>query len=486
MTSPQGALRRLVHGTLMPGFVGTAAPAWITEAYAAGLAAVCLHGPNMAGSQALSALCAALRAGRPDVLIAIDEEGGDVTRVHYLEGSPEPGNAVLGRLDDTRLTRDSAARVGRELTAYGINLALAPVVDVNSADDNPVIGARSFGGSPDHVSRHSAAWLDGIQGEGVAACAKHFPGHGDTTVDSHHALPRITASRDVLEVRELAPFRAAVAARAASIMTSHVVVEAVDPDVPATFSQRLLQGVLRGDLGFEGVIVSDALDMEGASGGLGVPEAAVRALAAGCDLLCLGFRTSPRVLGSVVDTVVHAVDTGRLPQRRVVEAAERVARLAAGWTPVAAGTSGTTPAPLTSDLVRDAFAVGARARAWLRLPGAPVIVQVETPSNPAVGDVPWGPSAAGATIERSLVPQGAKVAVAGRGLEPGHPARQLAEQLRASGRETILVECGWPRGEADIVTFGASRLVGQALAELLGVDAGSAGRRPGQDPGGPE
>src|SRR5690606_2862969 len=126
---------------------------------------------------------------------------------------------------------------------------------------------------------------------------------------------------------------------------SHIVVEAIDPDIPATFSQRLLQGVLRGDLGFDGVIVSDALDMEGASGGLGVPEAAVRALAAGCDLLCLGVHTSPRVLGSVVDAVVHAVDTGRLPQRRVVEAAERAARLAASWTPVAAGTSGTTLAP---------------------------------------------------------------------------------------------------------------------------------------------
>ncbi|HEY9494464.1 MAG TPA: glycoside hydrolase family 3 N-terminal domain-containing protein [Intrasporangium sp.] len=471
MAHDHGVRRRLVLGTLMPGFEGTTVPAWIDEAYAAGLASVCLHGPNMAGSQALSSLCASLRAGRPDVLIAVDEEGGDVTRVHYLEGSPEPGNAVLGRLDDTRLTRDSAARVGRELTAYGINLDFAPVVDVNSADDNPVIGVRSFGVSPQVVGRHSAAWIAGLQEAGVAACAKHFPGHGDTAVDSHLGLPRVTASREVLDERELEPFRAAVDAGVACVMTAHIV-GAIDPEVPATFSERVLRGVLRQELGFDGVIVSDALDMVGASGTIGVPEAAVRALVAGCDLLCLGSQTTASALEEVVDAVLVAVAQGRLAEEQLVEAHGRVARLAAAY-PAANPPSppGHWPSePLELEVER-AFEIAEVAQSWLASPEPPCIVQVETWSNPAVGIVPWGPAAIGAATDPAAVPKGAKVAVVGRGLVAGHPAWDLFERLRAGDHRTIIVECGWPRGGADIVTFGGSAAVARALVRLLGVPA---------------
>ena len=475
MVHDHGARRRLVLGTLMPGFAGTTVPAWINEAYAAGLASVCLHGPNMAGSQALSSLCASLRAQRPDVLIAVDEEGGDVTRVHYLEGSPEPGNAVLGRLDDTRLTRDSAARVGRELMAYGINLDFAPVADVNSADDNPVIGARSFGVSPQVVGRHSAAWVAGMQEVGVAACAKHFPGHGDTDVDSHLGLPRATAPREVLDERELEPFRAAVDAGVACVMTSHLVVEAIDPGVPATFSDKVLRGVLRQELGFDGVIVSDAIDMVGASGGIGVPEAAVRALAAGCDLLCLGSGTTGSALDEVVEAMLVAVEQGRLTEERLVEAHGRVARLAAAYPatspPSPPGPSGRwTDGPLELGVERT-FEIAEAARSWLASPAPPCIVQVETASNPAVGTVPWGPAAIGAATDPGAVPKEAKVAVVCRGLADGHPAWDVCERLRAAGHRTILVECGWPRGGADLVTFGGSAAVAAALVRLLGVPA---------------
>ncbi|WP_353510762.1 glycoside hydrolase family 3 N-terminal domain-containing protein [Intrasporangium sp.] len=467
LSNDRAARRRLVLGTLMPGFEGTTVPAWVTEAHAAGLASVCLHGPNMAGPEALSSLCASLRDGRPDLLIALDEEGGDVTRVHYLEGSPEPGNAVLGRLDDTRLTRDAAARMGRELTAYGINLDFAPVADVNSADDNPVIGARSFGISPPAVARHSAAWVAGLQEVGVAACAKHFPGHGDTHVDSHLGLPHVSVPREVLEVRELEPFRAAVAAGVACVMTSHIVVEAIDPVVPATFSEKALRSLLRGELGFDGVIVSDALDMVGASGTIGVPEAAVRALAAGCDLLCLGSETTGPEVDEVVEAVLVAVEQGRLTEERLVDARGRVARLAAAYP--ATG----QPSPVTSepfDLgVERAFEISEAARTWLASPAPPCIVQVETGSNPAVGIVPWGPAAIGAATDPAAVPTGAKVAVIGRGLAADHPAWEVCERLRAGGHPTIVVECGWPRGGADLVTYGGSPAVAAPLVRLLGV-----------------
>ena len=189
---------------------------------------------------------------------------------------------------------------------------------------------RSFGADAAHVARHTVAAVEGLQSQGVAACAKHFPGHGDTVTDSHLALPRVDAPADLLEVRELEPFRAAVAAGVACVMTSHVVVTAIDPDRPSTFSPTMLGGVLRGRLGFDGVIVSDALDMAGASAETGIPEAAVRALDAGCDLLCTGSETTEQDYLDIVDTIVAAVESGRLAQARVADAAERVAAAAQG------------------------------------------------------------------------------------------------------------------------------------------------------------
>ncbi len=467
-------MRRLVSGTLMPGFVGTAVPDWITREYAAGLASVCLYGTNLSGPEQFSRLCSDLRGVGPDLVIAIDEEGGDVTRLHYLTGSPQPGNAILGRLDDERTTRASGVFVGRELAAYGINLDLAPVVDVNSADDNPVIGTRSFGADPGLVARHSAAWVEGLQSVGVAGCAKHFPGHGDTATDSHLALPRVDAPTAVLEARELVPFRAAVAADVACVMTSHIVVSAIDPDRPATFSPVLLGEVLRGRLGFEGVIVSDALDMAGASAETGVPEAAVRALAAGCDLLCLGSGTTEQTHLAVVDAIVGAVRAGRLDRGRVEDAARRVASLGAAYPAAAAESSGGGVADegaLSADEVAAGFLVTDAAREWIAADGPARIVQVGTATNMAVGQVAWGPAAAGLTVTEDELPHGARVAVAGRGLEPGHPVWACAGRLRAAGHRTIVVECGWPRGGADIATFGGSLAAGAALGRLLGVDA---------------
>ena len=473
MDTTREALRRLVVGTLMPGFVGTTVAPWVIREYAGGLAAVCLYGANVADPQQLSRLCADLRAAAPDLLVSVDEEGGDVTRLHYPTGSDQPGNAVLGRLDDTALTRDSAAAIARELTAYGINLDLAPVVDVNSAPDNPVIGVRSFGADAAHVARHTVAAIEGLQSQGVAACAKHFPGHGDTVTDSHLALPRVDAPADVLEVRELEPFRAAVAAGVACVMTSHVVVTAIDPDRPSTFSPTMLGGVLRGRLGFDGVIVSDALDMAGASAETGIPEAAVRALDAGCDLLCTGSETTEQDYLDIVDAVVAAVESGRLAHARVADAAARVARLRRTFAP-AAVTSGPVAGDVglwSDDLMQQAFSVSDAAREWLALDAAPVLVQVASEPNLAVGRVAWGPAAAGLTTGEEAVPTGAKVAVAGRSLAPSHPAWAVVDRLRSQGHPVIAVECGWPRGDADVVTYGGSPVVARALGRLLGVTA---------------
>ena len=183
-------------------------------------------------------------------------------------------------VDDTTLTEAVARSIGAELAAAGIDLDTAPVVDVNSNAANPVIGVRSFGADPSLVARHGTAYIAGLQSAGVGACVKHFPGHGDTSLDSHLDLPTVTAPLDVLRGRELAPFVAAVAAGSLAVMTSHVLLPAIDPLLPATLSPAVV-ALLRDDLGFDGLLVSDALDMKGASGGRGVPAAAVLALAAG-------------------------------------------------------------------------------------------------------------------------------------------------------------------------------------------------------------
>jgi beta-N-acetylhexosaminidase len=217
-------LRRLADAVLQPGFVGTAPPAWVRRRLADGLGGVALFGRNIVDPAQVAALTAALRAENPDVIVAIDEEAGDVTRLESRTGSTRPGNLALGAVDDPELTEAIACELGQELAAAGITLNYAPDADVNSNADNPVIGVRSFGSDPALVARHTVAWVRGLQSTGVAACAKHFPGHGNTSVDSHHAAPMIEATREELFGCELVPFRAAIEAGVQAIMSAHLFV----------------------------------------------------------------------------------------------------------------------------------------------------------------------------------------------------------------------------------------------------------------------
>mgnify|MGYP001202323379 CR=1 FL=1 len=468
-------LSRDIAATLQPGFVGAQVPDWVRSAGADGLVSVCLYGDNTGPGGGLAEVCRALAQAAPGLLLAVDEEGGDVTRLHYPQGSTTVGNALLGRLGSVETTLAVATAIGREVRGLGIALNLAPVVDVGSNPDNPVIGVRSFGSDPQDVARHTAAWIRGLQSTGVAACAKHFPGHGDTVVDSHHGLPTVDATVEVLRARELVPFAAAVAAGVDCVMTSHLVVPSVDPERPATFSPRILS-LLREDLGFTGVIVSDALDMAGASADCGIPEAAVRALAAGVDLLCLGSATSPQRYAEVRDAVHAAVETGRLPAARVAQAAGRVRALAAGRTvaelldvQAATGSAhgGPTAAEPTLAEVAQAFRIGGSVAGFVADPAPLAIVQVDSATHLAAGQVAWGPAALGLDLPLVDVAAGAKVAVVARGLVAGHPAYDVVDALTAAGHRTILVESGWPRREADIVTFGGAPVVARALVALL-------------------
>src|ERR1700754_1970618 len=192
------ALRRLALRTLLAAYPGSTPPPWALDLAAEGLAGYTLFGFNIVDRAQVAASTAALRAANPRVIMAIDEEGGDVTRLAHRTGSPYPGNAALGALDDVDVTRAVYRAIGGELAAVGVNVDLAPTVDVNTADDTPIIGTRSFGADPARVAAHTAAAVEGLQEARVAACAKHFPGHGATVADSHLELPTVDVPLAVL------------------------------------------------------------------------------------------------------------------------------------------------------------------------------------------------------------------------------------------------------------------------------------------------
>jgi beta-N-acetylhexosaminidase len=278
-----------------------------------------------AGLQKAAAADPAAKAG--PLLVSTDQEFGVVTRIP--DGTTLlPTGMGVGAAHDPDLTTKSWAAAGEELAALGVNVDLAPDADVLGGPDNTVIGSRSFGSDPTAVAGQVTAAVKGLQGAGVAASPKHFPGHGHTGTDSHQALPELDQSRASLDANDLPPFKAAISAGSWLIMAGHLDVRSIDPGVPATLSHRVLTDVLRGQLGFQGVVISDALNMEPITGRYDAGQAAVHALLAGDDLLL-----EPPNLPAAQQGLLAALKSGQLPKSRLVEAATRVltlrARLAA-------------------------------------------------------------------------------------------------------------------------------------------------------------
>jgi beta-N-acetylhexosaminidase len=477
-------LRRLALRTLLGAFRGPTAPDWAVELVADGLAGYTLFGFNVDTPDQVAGISAGLRAARGDVLLAIDEEGGDVTRLAHATGSPYPGNAALGAVDDTGMTYQVYRAIGAELAAAGVNVNLAPTVDVNTVDDNPIIGTRSFGAEPDKVAQHATAAVTGLQEAGVAACAKHFPGHGATVTDSHLDLPTVDVPLDVLRARDLRPFAAVVAAGAKSIMTAHIRVPALTGDDPATFSRAALVDLLRSEYGFGGAIITDALEMKGAAiAAGGTAPAAVRALAAGADLLCIGADVDAQLIEEVAGEIAAAVADGRLPLARVEGAAARTAALAA-WTLSAAHAE-----VAAADLGYVAARRAVRVEGSLAGFAAPLVVQLESGSTIAEGRVPWGLGphingtehlrvvAAEVSPDAILRVAGHRpIVVVGRHTHRAPATRALVERL-AANHAVAVVEMGWPTrwrpagARAFVTTYGASRANGRAAAEALGLAA---------------
>ncbi|MFF7166236.1 glycoside hydrolase family 3 protein [Streptomyces sp. NPDC008086] len=476
---------------LQPGFTGTTAPDWLLRRLGEGLASVGLFGRNIASPEQLAALTAQLRAERDDVLVAIDEEGGDVTRLEVRTGSSFPGNHALGAVDDVELTREVAFELGRRLASCGVNLNWAPSADVNSNAANPVIGVRSFGADTALVARHTAAYVTGLQAAGVAACTKHFPGHGDTAVDSHHALPRIDADAEVLADRELAPFRAAMAAGTRAVMSAHILVPALDPDHPATLSRPVLTDLLRGELGYTGLIVTDGMEMQAIAATYGIERGSVLAVAAGADAICVGGGLADdETVRRLRDALVAAVRSGELPEERLAEAARRVRELAR-WT-------ASEPPVTDGDRRPDVGLVAARraltvtgaqgAGPFTPLTEPPYVAAFTPVANIAVGDeTPWGVAAELARLLPGTETGSYTGGDAGRAALEASAGRRVVAVVRDEHRhawmaaaldhllevrpDTIVVEMGVPqaapRGALHVATHGAARVCGRAAAEVI-------------------
>lgn len=479
-------LRRLVNGVLLPGFGGTEVPQWLERAAEEELGGVVYFAHNVEDMEQVAALSAALHGFREGLIVCADEEGGNVTRLEAGTGSSFPGNAALGRLDRTETTTTVARSMGRGARLAGIDVDLAPVVDVNSNPDNPVIGVRSFGSDPDLVARHAAAFVSGLQEAGVAACAKHFPGHGDTVVDSHLGLPVVDADLDTLRRRDLTPFAAAIKAGVQAVLTAHVRFPALD-ESPATLSPTIL-GLLRHELGFQGVIITDALDMHAVARTVGTGPGAVLALRAGADLICIGNPTDDEAeFEEVRCAVTQAVLDGTLAVSRLEEARARAQELA-GWM---AGAR-TSPVPAAQpDIGIEVARRALSAVGSVRLPGAPHVFDIRTEPNQAAGR--YAPRLLAELVRRSPTTTGTQ-------LRPGDGDHELQARLAdvrsrpvvvvvdephrdpsqaallcalVSARpDAVVVDSGWPSARASVSqnvlhTLGAGAVNAQAAVEVL-------------------
>ena len=321
-------VRRHVGHLLFAGFAGPDVPVELRAlAREFDLGGAVLFARNVEAPEQVAGLAHGLRLLGVEypAWVGVDQEGGRVARLRD-PFTRWPPMAALGRADDPGLASRFARALARELAAVGITLDFAPVLDVHTNPLNPVIGDRAIADDASRVARLGRAIVEGLQAEGIAACGKHFPGHGDTSVDSHHELPRVDHDLARLRAVELEPFRAAIAAGVASIMTAHVLVPALDGARPATLSRAIVDGLLRTELGYDGLVFTDDLDMKAATGRRGIGEAAVDAVAAGCDaVLICGVDHDRQV--EALEALIRAVEAGTLPTARV-ESAWRRGRIA--------------------------------------------------------------------------------------------------------------------------------------------------------------
>lgn len=312
---------------LMVGFDGAAPAEGVEELIRKHhIGGVILFSRNIKDPAQCAKLTESLQKAAPDapLFIAVDQEGGRVSRL-APPFTQFPPARTLGHCDSVDLTYSCAEAMAKELAAVGINMNFAPVLDVDTNPKNPIIGDRAFGASPTLVSKHGLATIAALHDQRVIACGKHFPGHGDTAADSHKTLPRVDHSLHRMADLELKPFIHAVENRLHAVMTAHVLYTKLDEKYPASLSKKIISQLLRKTIQFEGLVVTDDLEMKGITDGFTVPEAAVRAVQAGSDLILVCHSLDQQK--AVLEALIHAVEKGTITQERLNESLSRILSL---------------------------------------------------------------------------------------------------------------------------------------------------------------
>ena len=458
--------------TFSPGFGGPSIPEWLKPWLENGLGSVTLFASNTPNFETAQNLISDLRSYNPEILIAIDEEGGDVTRLFVREGSKYPTPALLGQCDDEDLTYRSYNSMGALLRNLGIDITYAPVADVVAVENNPIVGVRSFGMDTDVVSRHVRQAVRGLQDAGVSACIKHFPGHGAVVEDSHHDLPFIKMTLNDFELAHISPFKDAIEAGADAIMIGHLVAESIDAQHPASLSSKVIRDYLRDKLKFKGLVVTDALDMGAIGGPDKIHESALQALLAGSDLLCFsGMGDQSQFISNSFNFINSALESGKLAIEDLYESAEIITELRAKRI------KKSKPTALFDfhELIK-----GFEISGSVGLPADPInLVEIGTKPTIAAGDVSWG-------IHRELRAVGIaceihasdaeslsskQLVVAFRDAYRDAPLLAALNRLYERFPEALFLDMGWPSREFApknlIRTFGSSAVISTAAAHLI-------------------
>jgi beta-N-acetylhexosaminidase len=389
------------------------------------LAGLIFFGRNVENVQQAHELTAQIRQVYANPIVAIDQEGGRVARLR--EGVEElPSMMALAATGDLSLAQRAGEQIAFDLRRAGVNVDFAPVLDLALFADNTVIGARSFGDDPRSVTSFAQAFATGMRAQGIVPTFKHFPGHGSTERDSHLELPVIEEDERVLRSRDFVPFQQLLPSSEA-VMTAHVVVNALDPERPATVSRRILTGLLREEMGFAGVCFTDCMEMDAIAKGIGSAAAAVQALAAGAD--CILVSRTFTIVQDSISGIVDAVQSGVLPESRLYEAYERVSALRKRLQPPLAVDDVPPHRGIGLEIGRRAVTVvrgTARAQA-----GDSIVVSFEGATNEGVQ---------GLHTEHSALPAPTPLPLVQAALDPDPGCVHAAiERVRSSGKRPIVL-----------------------------------------------
>lgn len=457
-----------------PGFGGTEIPEWLIPYLENGLGGVTLFSSNTPNIDQASTLVEQIREINPEIIVSIDEEGGDVTRLFVPEGSPFPTPALLGRCDDVKLTEHSFFELGKVLKSIGVDINLAPVADVSVEVENPIVGVRSFSSDYEVAAIHVSKAVEGLKRAGVAGCVKHFPGHGGVVEDSHHDLPKLQGSLEELEGTHIKPFIQAINSGVDAVMTGHIVIPAIDAKDPASCSRKVTKNYLREKLKFNGLVVTDALDMGALGGPRRIHISALRSLTAGADLLCFsGLYDQSLFVESSLETIRNAVRSGDLEASSIETNAERIRR----WQAPKPHGSSMKDMPNSQ---RYESGVHVQGNVFLKSPNLQLIELSADPTI-AAGFVGWG-------LRRSLTSAGKKVklessdidlsassdtqlVVAFRDAFRDAKVMTALEKINRSKPDAIFVDMGWPSFKFNpknlIRTYGSSALASELATHIM-------------------